>query len=97
MRKNKEERFEEVKFVSKNLKREMQDLKITVRIGFNGVKESLIEEIKDQLNSRNMIKLKANKGVLEASSRKTFWEDLAKKTNSKLINQIGNVAVFAKK
>ena len=65
--------------------------------GFNGIKESLIKEIKDQLNSRNMIKLKANKGVLDVSSRKTFWQELADKTNSKVINQIGNVAVFTKK
>jgi|TARA_B100001540_G_C15747700_1_gene615358 RNA-binding protein YhbY len=83
--------------MNKKLKREMQDLKITVRIGFNGIKESLIKEIKDQLNSRNMIKLKANKGVLDVSSRKTFWQELADKTNSKVINQIGNVAVFTKK
>ncbi|MAS62611.1 MAG: hypothetical protein CMA34_02925 [Euryarchaeota archaeon] len=83
--------------MNKKLKREMQDLKITVRIGFNGIKESLIKEIKDQLNSRNMIKLKANKGVLDVSSRKIFWQELADKTNSKVINQIGNVAVFAKK
>ena len=44
-----------------------------------------------------MIKLKANKGVLDVSSRKLFWEDLAKKTNSKVIKQIGNVAVFVKR
>tara|TARA_B100000700_G_C14565096_1_gene632927 strand:+ start:369 stop:623 length:255 start_codon:yes stop_codon:yes gene_type:complete len=82
---------------SKNLKREIQDLKITVRIGFNGIKESLLLEIIDQLKSRKMIKLKANKGVLDGSSRKTFWDDLAKRTDSKVINQIGNVAVFMKK
>ncbi|MBK00541.1 MAG: hypothetical protein CMB48_06315 [Euryarchaeota archaeon] len=83
--------------VSNNLKREIQELKITVRIGFNGIKESLLLEIKDQLTSRKMIKLKANKGVLDGSTRKIFWEDLAKRTDSKVINQIGNVAVFMKK
>ncbi len=81
----------------KRLKREIQDLKITVRIGHNGIKESLINEIIDQLKSRGLIKIKANKGVLDASSRKVFWIDLAKKTESKLVNQIGNVAVFMKK
>ncbi|CAI8234832.1 MAG: Uncharacterised protein [Methanobacteriota archaeon] len=81
----------------KRLKREIQDLKITVRIGHNGIKESVITEIIDQLNSRGLIKIKANKGVLDASSRKIFWTDLAKKTESKLVNQIGNVAVFMKK
>ena len=81
----------------KRLKREIQDLKITVRIGHNGIKESVITEIIEQLNSRGLIKIKANKGVLDASSRKIFWTDLAKKTESKLVNQIGNVAVFMKK
>ena len=81
----------------KRLKREIQDLKITVRIGHNGIKESVITEIIDQLNSSGLIKIKANKGVLDASSRKIFWTDLAKKTESKLVNQIGNVAVFMKK
>ena len=81
----------------KRLKREIQDLKITVRIGHNGIKESVITEIIDQLNSRGLIKIKANKGVLDASSRKIFWTDLAKKTESKLVNQIGNVAVIMKK
>ena len=81
----------------KRLKREIQDLKITVRIGHNGIKESVITEIIDQLNSRGLIKIKENKGVLDASSRKIFWTDLAKKTESKLVNQIGNVAVFMKK
>ena len=83
--------------MSDKLKKEIQDLKITVRIGFNGIKDTLINEIKDQLNSRNMIKLKANKGVLDVSSRKVFWEDLAKRTNSKVIKQIGNVAVFVRR
>ena len=81
----------------KRLKREIQDLKITVRIGHNGIKESVITEIIDQLNSRGLIKIKANKGVLDASSRKIFWTDLAKKRKNKLVNQIGNVAVFMKK
>ena len=70
-----------------------------MKLDINKKKEKIILDVISKILGvkRNMIKLKANKGVLEASSRKTFWEDLAKKTNSKLINQIGNVAVFAKK
>ena len=34
--------------MSDKLKKEIQDLKITVRIGFNGIKDTLINEIKDQ-------------------------------------------------
>lgn len=81
----------------KRLKREIQELKVTVRIGHNGIKESLLSEISDQLKSRELIKIKANKGVLDASSRKAFWVELAKNTGSKVVDQIGNVAVFMKK
>lgn len=82
--------------VDKRLKREIQQLKVTVRIGHNGIKESLLTEIIDQLSSRKLIKIKANKGVLDASTRKDFWADLAKKTDSKIVDQIGNIVVLMK-
>ncbi len=81
----------------KHLKREIQELKVTVRVGHNGIKESVILEIIDQLKTRNLIKIKANKGVLDSSTRKDFWDELAKKTDSIVISQKGNVAIFKNK
>ena len=80
----------------KNLKHEIQESKVTARVGYNGITESLILEIKDQLRNRKLVKVKANKGVLDASSRRSFWNELATKTESQLISQKGNVAVFLK-
>ena len=79
---------------NKALKHAIQESKVTARIGFNGITESLILEIKDQLRTRKIVKVKANKGVLDASSRKDFWKELAIKTESRVISQKGNVAVF---
>jgi len=81
---------------NKQLKSEIHELKVTARIGFNGITDSLIIEICNQLEKRGFVKIKANKGVLDASSRRSFWNELAKKTESKLIEQKGNVAVFLK-
>ncbi|HJM44557.1 MAG TPA: YhbY family RNA-binding protein [Candidatus Poseidoniaceae archaeon] len=81
----------------KHLKREIQELKVTVRVGHNGIKESVILEIIDQLKTRSFIKIKANKGVLDATTRKDFWNDLANKTGAIVISQKGNVAIFKNK
>jgi len=81
----------------KQLKREIQEVKVTIRVGNNGIKESLILEIKDQLKTRKLIKIKANKGVLDASSRKLFWGELATNADCKVVSQKGNVAVFMNK
>ena len=81
---------------NKNLKHEIQESKVTVRVGYNGITESLILENKDQLKNRRLIKVKANKGVLDASTRRSFWNELATKTGSQVVSQKGNVAVFLK-
>ena len=91
------EKISEGEYMShKNLKHEIQESKVTARVGYNGITESLILEIKDQLRNRRLVKVKANKGVLDASTRKAFWNELATKTGSQLISQKGNVAVFLK-
>ena len=91
------EKTSEVKCMNnKNLKNEIQESKVTVRVGYNGITESLILEIKDQLKNRRLVKVKANKGVLDASTRRSFWNELATNTESQVVSQKGNVAVFLK-
>ena len=81
----------------KQLKKEIQESKVTIRIGHNSEMENIISEIKDQLKSRKVIKLKANKGVLDSSSRKYFWQDLAESSNSKFVSRIGNIGILMRK
>lgn len=81
----------------KQLKQAIQDSKVTIRIGHSSVVEKIISEINEQMNTKKIIKLKANKGVLDSSSRKLYWGEIAKLTDTKIVSQIGNVAVLMKK
>ena len=81
----------------KNLKVEIQDLKVTIRIGHNSTVDKIVSEIKDQMNNKKLVKLKANKGVLDSESRKFYWFELAKLSNSEVVTQIGNIAILIKK
>jgi|TARA_B100001094_G_scaffold329722_1_gene393110 RNA-binding protein YhbY len=72
-----------------------RDLLVSIRIGREGVTESLIKELDSQLRSKTIIKLKANKQILGSSEeRKVVFSDIANSTNSFLVFQRGNVAVY---
>ena len=72
-----------------------RDLLVSIRIGRGGVTESLIKELDSQLRSKTIIKLKANKQILGSSEeRKVVFSDIANSTNSFLVFQRGNVAVY---
>ena len=71
------------------------DLLVSVRIGKEGVTDSLIKELDSQLKSKNIIKLKANKQILGSSEeRKNVFSEIANSTNSFLVFHRGNVAVY---
>tara|TARA_B100000959_G_C14717616_1_gene515544 strand:+ start:481 stop:753 length:273 start_codon:yes stop_codon:yes gene_type:complete len=71
------------------------EIRITVRIGHEGVSESLISEISSQLAKRGMVKIKVNKGVLSNVTERTdFFFKLANKTDSEVVFQRGNVFVL---
>jgi RNA-binding protein YhbY len=71
------------------------DIVITVRIGHGGVTDSVVSELIDQLSKRNLVKIKANRGVAVGSAeRSELFEMLATATDSTLVLQRGNVAVF---
>ena len=70
---------------------------VTIRIGKGGVTEQLLVELAEQLAKRNLVKLKANRGLLSNSTeRLDCFERLAKELDSILAHSIGNVAVFWK-
>ena len=65
-----------------------RDLLVSIRIGREGVTESLIKELDSQLRSKTIIKLKANKQILGSSEeRKVVFSDIANSTNSFLVFQ----------
>jgi len=71
------------------------DLLVSVRIGKEGVTDSLIKELDTQLKSKNIVKLKANRQILGSSEeRKNVFSEIANSTNSYLVFHRGNVAVY---
>jgi RNA-binding protein len=68
---------------------------ITINIGKAGINDSVIDEIKRHLKSQELVKLRFAKNI---SSEKEFYiTQIVEKTNSKLIDLRGNVAVIFKK
>lgn len=68
---------------------------ITISIGKSGVKESVIDEIKRQLKAREVVKIRFSRSISE--DKKNHIKEIIEKTNSKLVDLRGNVAVLFKK
>ena len=70
------------------------DLSVTLRVGKDGLTQAVVMELKDQLKSRELVKLKINKGVI--SDRR--GENLSYQNLNPLLGQSvfarGNIAVF---
>tara|TARA_Y100000766_G_scaffold50247_1_gene40456 strand:+ start:1024 stop:1269 length:246 start_codon:yes stop_codon:yes gene_type:complete len=70
---------------------------VSARVGRNGLTTAIVEELIDQLNNRSLVKIKANKGVVENTvERSKLFTEIAKLTESTLVFHRGNVAVFWK-
>ncbi|HIG37781.1 MAG TPA: YhbY family RNA-binding protein [Candidatus Poseidoniales archaeon] len=68
---------------------------VTIRIGKEGITDSVVSELSDQLSKRGLVKAKANRGLLSGSSERTqAFEGLADATGSRLVLSRGNTAVF---
>ena len=68
---------------------------ITINIGKSGINENVMEEIKRQLKAHELIKLKFAKNI--SSEKQNYINTIVEKSNSKLIDLRGNVAVIFKK
>ncbi|MBK70400.1 MAG: hypothetical protein CMB53_03270 [Euryarchaeota archaeon] len=70
-------------------------LRVTVRVGKSGPTDAIIVELKNQLETRELVKLKANRGIVGSSGeRAELFSSIATETESRLVFQRGNVAVF---
>lgn len=68
---------------------------ITINIGKFGINENVIDEIKRQLKAHEVIKLKFAKNI--SSEKQNYINTIIEKSNSKLIDLRGNVAVIFKR
>jgi RNA-binding protein len=81
----------------KELKAKAKTLDPILRIGKNGITDSLIIEIRKHLKKRNLIKIKILKSAREDIDKKAFVNEIAGKTESELIELIGYVFVLYRK
>jgi len=72
-----------------------KNLEITIRVGKLGLNDSLVDELKQQLLKRKLVKMKINQGVASsASDRKELFDSISSESGSILVHQRGNTAVF---
>jgi RNA-binding protein YhbY len=71
-----------------------REFKASVRLGKAGLTETVLDEIRQQLNTRELIKIKANKGLFEREQRSEVWAYLATNTGSVVVLQRGNIGVL---
>lgn len=69
-------------------------LKPVVIIGGNGLSENVINEIIEQLEHHELIKVRIN--AEEREARKTMIEEICQQSNSELVQSIGHIGVFYK-
>lgn len=68
---------------------------ITINIGKSGINENVVDEIKRQLKAHEIIKVKISKSI--SSEKQNYITEITEKSNSKLVDLRGNVAVIYKK
>ena len=78
------------------LKAEAHHLEPVARVGKNGLNENNITDINKLLKKRKLIKIKLVKGSIEEIGRKELAKIVAQKTNSHLIQCIGQIVVLYK-
>ncbi len=71
-------------------------LNATIHVGKSGI-EPVIEELKNQLKIKKMVKVKFLKTAFAEMGRHELSEKLADLTDSELIEVRGNTAVFCRK
>jgi len=78
------------------LRNRAKSLDPVIRIGKNGITDSVINELLRQLKKKRLIKIKFLKSFITNKDKKLVVQELMKKTNSEVIDVIGNVIVLYK-
>jgi len=68
-------------------------LQPTVMIGKEGLSEGVVRALQNELNVRELVKLRF---IASKEDRRSFSEQLAQEAGAELVRVIGNVAIFYK-
>ncbi len=81
---------------TKQLKDEARNLAPMMRIGKNGLTENALEEIRQQLKKKKLVKIKLLKSAVYEKSSEEIAAEITGKTGSELISHVGNVIAVHK-
>lgn len=76
-----------------DLRAKAQSIDVTVWVGKAGI-ESVVEELDNQLNDRNLVKVKFLRSARGTDSTDSLAETLAEKTDADLVETRGNTGVY---
>ena len=79
-----------------DLRKKGKSIKASIWIGKKGLEESVIDEIKKQLDKKGLVKVRFMKSFVDKNDRKKTADELSNRTNSKLIEIVGFNAVLLK-
>jgi RNA-binding protein len=82
----------------KQLRSMAKGLSPILQIGKNGLTQGSIDLIERELEQKELIKIKLLKGALSEEAtkadRKAFAQEIAEKTDAKVVEQVGNILVL---
>ncbi|MEM3445326.1 MAG: YhbY family RNA-binding protein [Thermoplasmata archaeon] len=76
---------------------EIHRIEATVRVGKNGITESVINEIRSQLKKRKVVKIKFLKSTKGLGTVREFAEMLEEKTGAKVLDVRGGTVILSAK
>jgi len=75
------------------LQREIHDLDVTVWVGKSGI-DPVTDELADQLDDRNLVKVKFLRAARGHATAEELADDLAEKVNADVVQSRGHTAVM---
>ncbi|MFH1064203.1 MAG: YhbY family RNA-binding protein [Candidatus Woesearchaeota archaeon] len=81
----------------KKMKAKAHALEPVVRIGKNGLTDSIVQQVKRVLLARKLVKVRLLRSFVESNDRKKTAKELAVKTGAELIDQVGFTVVLYKR
>lgn len=70
-------------------------LEPSLRIGKEGITEAVIKQLKNQLKKHKIIKVKFLPSAIK-NNKKQLAQELAEKTNTKIVHKVGFIVVLEK-
>ncbi|MBW2964262.1 YhbY family RNA-binding protein [Candidatus Woesearchaeota archaeon] len=81
----------------KRLRSRARALEPQVRIGKNGLTDNAVLQVKKLIVKRKLVKVKLLRSFLDSNDRKAAAKELAARTGSELVEQVGFVVVLYKR